>query len=240
MLARMFVATAVALCTLLVAASTSFADDHPRERTVSVSAAGHLEAELDMAQITIGVLTEAETASAALNENAKQFKAVLDAIKRLGIAPADIATDQFQVTPVYARQKSSSGRARNVIDGYRVLNNARVVVREVARTGEVIDAATKRGANQIGAIDFVISGIETKLDYARRQAMLNAIRRAKLYAQAAGARLGEILTISEHVSGHQPRRVQMARGDHMKMASTSIEPGQQRVSVTIHATWKLE
>ena len=42
-----------------------------------------------------------------------------------------------------------------------------------------------------------MSKAETLLDEARQQAVANALRRAKLYATAAGAEVGEVLTIIE-------------------------------------------
>ncbi|MEI9901162.1 MAG: SIMPL domain-containing protein [Hyphomicrobium sp.] len=53
-----------------------------------------------------------------------------------------------------------------------------------------------------------MSQAETLLDEARRQAVANAQRRAKLYAAAAGAEVGEVLSI------HRGRRGRAAPGVH--------------------------
>ena len=117
-------------------------------------------------------------------------------------------------------------------------NSARLTVRDVSQVGAVIDRAAEQGANTIGSISFAVSGLETKLDAAREAAMRNAIRRAKLYAAAAGAKLGDIRTISESFHG-QPRPAQFGRAAKMS-ASAPIEPGQQKLGVTVHAVWELE
>lgn len=208
-------------------------------RSISVSASGYVMAEPDMAQIGVGVTTEASTAKAALEKNSKLFQAVLAGVKKLGIAAKDIATAQFQVNPIYARQKSSGGYSRNKIDGFRVHNAATVTVRNIKQTGAVIDRAAELGANSVGPITFVVSDIETRLDEARREAMRNAIRRAKLYAEAGDAKLGALQTVSEQFHGRppQPRRY----GRAAKMSSIApIEPGQQRLGVTVDAVWELD
>lgn len=231
---------AVGTSVLCMALTPASANDQNRERVVSVSASGDVAAEPDIARFTVGVVTEAKTARAALDENTKRFSAVIAGIKKRGVAAADIATSQFQVNPVYGEQKRSSGNRYDAIEAFRVLNSVTVTVRNMAETGVLIDAATELGANQVGAISFDISGIETKLDYAREQAIQNAMRRAKLYATAAGAELGEIVTIEEHVQGQHPQGFSMARAASASMAAAPIEPGERRISVTIHAVWRLK
>jgi uncharacterized protein YggE len=231
-------ASMIGLMSLMLIPLPAKADMTTKERTISVSAEGATSAVPDQARISIGVVTEAKTAKEALQSNSKSFQAVLAGITQLGIDASDIATQQFQINPIYASQRSSTGRTKNQIDGFRVFNAASITVRRIAQTGDVIDRATELGANNIGAIEFIVSGMEQKLDAARRQAMQNAIRRAKLYAEAAGASLGEILTISEQTNGVPPYRPQM-REARMSMAAP-IEPGEQTLSVTINSVWKLE
>lgn len=220
----------------LLAPLPTLADDKAA-RTISVSASGYVTAEPDIAQIAIGVITQAARAKAALEQNSKLFGAVLEAVKGIGVDAKDIATERFQVSPVYARRESSNGYAKNKIDGFRVHNTALVTVRDIKQTGAVIDRAAENGANNIGSISFVVSGLETKLDDARRAAMANAIRRAKLYAEAAGAELGAVKTVSEQYHG-QPR----PQGRHVARMSAAapIEPGQQKLGVTVHVVWELE
>lgn len=236
----MLMRSVVCFCLIggLLAPMPALADKAEQARTISVSASGYVMAQPDLAQVNVGVTTEAGSAKEALEKNSKLFQAVLDGVKKLGIAAKDIATAQFQVNPVYARRKSSGGYSRNKIDGFRVRNSATVTVRNIKQTGAVIDRAAELGANEIGAITFVVSDIETRLDEARREAMRNAVRRAKLYAEAGDTTLGAIRTISEQFHG-QPRPVRYERAAKMSMAAP-IEPGQQRLGVTVHAVWELD
>ena len=49
----------------------------------------------------------------------------------------------------------------------------------------------------MAGLSFEVSKAETLKDEARKEAVANALRRAKLYADAAGAEVGEVLTIDE-------------------------------------------
>ena len=209
-----------------------------KPRTITVSASGYVTARPDTAQIAVGVVTEAKRAKTALEKNSKLAAAVLAGIKQLGIDPKDIATQQFQVSPIYERRKSSGGYSGNRVNGFRVRNIANITVRNIKQTGGVIDRAAELGANDIGAINFVVSDMETKLDDARRTAMRNAMRRAKLYAEAANATLGDIQTVSEQFHG-RPQQAQFRRRARMSSAAP-IEPGQQKLGVTVNAVWSLK
>ena len=122
------------------------------------------------------------------------------------------------------------------ISGYRVVNQVRLTVREVKRLGEMLDAAITLGANQVNGINFDVSNAETLKDEARKQAMVNAKRRAELYATAAGAQLGSVLTISEDVSGG-PRPMPLARA--AMSSAVPVEAGTRTLTVEVHVTYAL-
>jgi hypothetical protein len=104
------------------------------------------------------------------------------------------------------------------------------------RLGEMLDSAITLGANQVNGINFDVSNAETLKDEARKQAMVNAKRRAELYATAAGAQLGSVLTISEDVSSG-PRPMPLARA--AMAGNVPIEAGTRTLTVEVHVTYAL-
>ena len=116
-----------------------------------------------------------------------------------------------------------------------------VRVRDLDKLGEVLDHLVTVGANQMNGLSFNVSKAETLKDEARKEAMANALRRAKLYAAAAGAEVGEIVQISEEVvnSGPQPMAFKQARGMAAE-ASVPVERGSQELEARVTATWKLK
>ena len=119
---------------------------------------------------------------------------VIAALKEAGIDAKDIQTASFRVEPRYTRP--IEGQAPK-IDGYSVTNEVQVLVRDLDKLGDILDRLVTAGANQTAGLNFEVSKAETLLDEARQQAVANALRRAKLYAAAAGAEVGEVLTIVE-------------------------------------------
>jgi uncharacterized protein len=206
------------------------------ERTVTVSATGSVAADPDHVVISTGIATDGDTARDAMTKNTAAMSKMIEGLKTAGIAAKDIQTTAINVEPRYNAPRD--GKPPSVI-GYRVVNMVRILARDIKKFGEVLDQSITLGANQMGGISFEVSNAETLKDEARRQAMVNARRRAELYAQAAGAALGDVLTISEQlIGGGGPRPYAGAR--MMQAEAVPVEPGSQRLEVQVHVMWGLK
>lgn len=234
-------ATALLIFAALAAplAAPLAAEDKPMERTVTVSASGNIAAEPDEATIATGVTSEAKTAREALSKNNEAMKKVIAELKGKGIDAKDIQTTQFNMEPIYVYPKEGQPP---VLNGYRAHNMVGVKVRNLDMLGEVLDQLVSAGSNQMNGITFDVSKAETLKDEARKEAIANALRRAKLYAQAAGADVGEIVQISEDVSvsGPQPVFYGKARAMAASAESAPVERGSVDLEARVTATWKLK
>lgn len=228
-------ALAVAGAALLQAGTAMAADaDKSIERTVTVSATGSVTAEPDVAYVSVGVIVDAATAKDALARNSTVMAKVLDGLKGLGMAAKDIQTTGVNVEPRYAQGKNGLPAS---VAGYRVVNQVRLVVREVARLGEVLDAVIALGANQVHGVSFDVADGEALKDEARKQAIANARRRAELYATAAGVRLGNVLQISES-AGDTGRPV--FAGRQAAAMAVPIEAGTRVLNVEVSVVYALQ
>jgi uncharacterized protein YggE len=205
------------------------------ERTVTVSAAGQVSAEPDIARISTGVVTEAATARDALTRNSDAMAKLIAGLKDNGIDAKDIQTSSFSIDPRY--NNPLEGQTA-VITGYRVANQVEVTARDLERLGEVMDSLVVLGANQMNGLTFDVSKAETLKDDARKEAIANALRRAKLYAAAAGAEVGEVIAIAEDAAQFQPVEVRMDRA--MKAEAVPIERGSQTLEARVTVTWSLK
>jgi uncharacterized protein YggE len=225
------------LAAVLAAAGSAGAlaeEDSPMDRTVTVSASAEIAATPDIARIATGVTTEAATAREALSRNNEAMSKVVEGLKSAGIEPKDIQTGSFNVEPRYTSPRDNQPP---VIDGYRVTNQVNVTARDLGRLGEVLDRLVTLGANQVHGLAFEVSKAETLKDDARREAMANAHRRAKLYAEAAGASVGEVVAIAEDAAAVAPRPYAMGR---MAASAVPIEAGSVELSARVTVTWSLK
>jgi len=226
--------TAAIGLTFFTTAPIAHADDKAPRRSITVSASGTVSVEPDQARVTSGVTADGASAREALTNNTAAMQKVIAGLKESGIDPKDIQTASFRVEPRYTRP--IEGQAPK-IDGYSVTNEVQVLVRDLDKLGDILDRLVTAGANQTAGLNFEVSKAETLLDEARQQAVANALRRAKLYAAAAGAEVGEVLTIVEG-GGEPPRPMLMARA--MKAEAVPIERGTETLAANVTITWALK
>lgn len=116
------------------------------------------------------------------------------AIKKLGIPDRDVQTTFFNVRQQFARGKNGQ---RGELTGHVVTNEVQVKVRRIDSAGAVLDALVSAGSNRISDVSFSIAEPMPLEDRARTAAVLDAKRKAALYAKAGGLKLGKIISISE-------------------------------------------
>jgi uncharacterized protein YggE len=163
--------------------------------------------------------------------------AVRAALRRAGIADRDIQTSSINLYPDY--RQDAQGNNPQIV-GYRASNEVSVRFRDIANSGKILDALVAQGANQINGPMLSIDKPEAALDEARTQALANARARAELYAKALGKRVGRILSISESGANYQPPVIMMRQASMASAPSTSIDPGEQSVAVSLSVSFELE
>ena len=216
-------------------AGAAVAEEKKMDRTVTVSATGEAGAEPDMARVSSGVTSEADTAREALSRNSAAMKKLIAGMKSAGVDAKDIQTSSFHIEPRYANPREGQ---TPVINGYRVTNQVEIRARNLDKLGDLLDSLVTLGANQMSGLSFEVSKAETLRDEARRSAIANALRRAKLYAEAAGATVGEVIAISEDAGVQGPRPYAMARTAMAE--SVPIERGTETLEARVTVTWALK
>lgn len=211
-----------------------------QEGRLSLSARGEVRIAPDMATVSAGALTRADTAADALSANARAMAGVFQALERAGIARRDIQTSGLSLNAVYAPYDASNpGREQRIV-GYEARNTVRVTVRDLDRVGRTIDALVASGANQLQGVDFTHSDPAEARDEARRRAVTELGRLRALYADAAGISTGRLISLSES-SASQPYALMYARAEAVAMdVGTEVAPGEITVSVTVDAVWAIQ
>jgi uncharacterized protein YggE len=122
-----------------------------------------------------------------------------------------------------------------------VTNQVRVRVRNLADLGQVLDALIQVGSNQVSGIRFGIDDATGVLNQARNRAIADARSRAELYAQAAGVRVGKVLTISEQpIQMPRPQFMANAFAAEARAASVPVATGEQELQASVDVVFALE
>ncbi|MCA3559653.1 MAG: SIMPL domain-containing protein [Aestuariivirga sp.] len=229
---------AAAIMGLLAAVSPAFADGGKMPRIVSLTGHGEVRSTPDIAFVTSGVTTQGATAAEALAANTKAMTGLFAALKDAGIESKDIQTSDFSVQPRY---DFSNGQAPKLV-GYDVSNNVTVKLRKVDTLGALLDKMVQSGSNQVSGISFDVSKREEAMDEARKLATQDATRKAKLYADAMGIELGNVMQISEG-SSTMPQPVPFVRGATMMKADAAPVPvaaGEQTLAADVNIIWEIK
>lgn len=204
---------------------------------LDVSATGEATRVPDVAIISAGVVTRASTARAALQQNAAQMERVRAALKRAGIADRDIQTSNISLNPEYRYVQDQPPR----LTGYTASNQVSVRFRDIAKSGDILDALVAEGANQINGPSLTIDKPEEALDEARTKAIAIGRARADIYARALGMRVVRLLSVSESGGSYPvPPPMPVMMEARAQAASTKIDPGEQKVSVALGMTFELQ
>ena len=204
------------------------------EPSITVVGAGTASARPDTAEVSTGVVTQAPTAAQALAANNAAMDKVLKAVAALGIADKDVQTTNVSVTPL--RRQGRPEAQPPEITGYEASNQVRVKVRDLRALGRLLDTLVAQGANSLGGISFSVDDPAPVLDQARTKAMADARRKAEVYAQAAGLRLGVVLSSREATGGVPRFGGEMPR---MAMSAVPVAPGEQEFQASITVTYEL-
>ncbi|MDF2533146.1 MAG: hypothetical protein K0Q65_2727, partial [Clostridia bacterium] len=171
------------------------------QKTISVSSEGTVKVKPDMAHINVGVQTENQSSKVAQQENATKMNKVMEVLKGLKIAEADIKTSQYTIYPI---ERYSEKDQRSYITGYRVINSLEVKIRDISKVGAVIDAVTANDANTVSNIGFTVADPDKYYLQALENATGKAKAKAEVLAKQFGIKIGVPSQINENGSGYNP------------------------------------
>ena len=201
------------------------------ERLITVTGEATVGVAPDTVVIRLGVNSQAKAAREASEANSRQMTGVLAVIKEQGIADRDVQTSRLSVQPQYDPNKAGPAR----LLGFQVTNQVTIRVREIDKLPGILDRAIAAGANEMSGIEFVVSEQSRLLDQARDDAVVDARRKAELYAKAAGVKLGAVVAITEEGSNPPQRPVMQA----MRSAGVPVAPGEQMLRAAVNVTFEL-
>lgn len=208
-------------------------------RSITVVGTGKATGTPDVAHISIGVETQADTVQKAVDDNKSKMTDLLNTLKSLGVADKDIQTSNYGVYT--QRQPSPDGKGDSGPTTYQVNNQVNVTVRDVSKLGDVLDKVVAAGANNIYGVSFSVNDTTQLEADARAQAMTDAKTRAESLAKLAGVTLGDVVNVSEIIGSSGP----VYDGARMSAATglgggAPIQPGELEVNTSIQVTFAIK
>jgi uncharacterized protein len=204
------------------------ASDGPSDG-ITVMGTGSVSAIPNEAQFSLGVTTKGQTAREALAANSARMRELIDALKATGVAERDIKTQDVSVGAAYEADSKDGG--------YWARNSLSVRVTDLSRAPQILDAASRAGANEVYGPSLSRSDRESLESTALKRAVANARARAEVLADAAGVSLGDVTAIADSsASEGQPYQVMAARAAD---SGVPIEPGREEITASVTVTFAI-
>lgn len=234
------VAAALALAAL--AARPCLAEETV-SRAIRVRGSATVKVAPDRARVAVSVVTRGATAKAAVEENARTSKAVLEKLRAAVKPPGEVKTGGYDLQPQYDYRRGDGEAQAPVLVGYVLTNRLSVETADLDGLGALLDAAVASGAGQVDSVGFYLDDDEA----VRAQALLEAGRRARTEAETVarglGVTLGEVLeasTTGESITP-MPRFAERAMAMDAVAAAppTEIVPGSMQVDAGVSVTFAI-
>lgn len=214
------------------------AQSQPPPRIV-VLGEGEAVATPDMALLSLSVMREAATAREALDSNNAAMASVISAMRAFGIEERDLQTAGIQINPRYNYSNKPDGTQTAELVAYQVTNTLSVRIRDLQKTGEVLDRSVSLGVNQGGGISFANDDPSAVIAQAREKAVSDAFAKAKTLSQAAGVTLGRVLEISEQGSAPPPGPILAKAIPFDSAAAVPVQAGENAYRVQVNVIFEL-
>lgn len=198
---------------------------------LAVVGEGKVEVIPDTAFVDAGITVDnAPTIEEAQESINKTNNEIIQTMKNLGINKEEIKTSNYSISPNY----DYSGKTDR-ITGYNGNVTVTIKTKKMNLVSQVIEAATKAGANQVQGVRFTIDKPEDYREKAREAAIVNAKEEASKVAKNLKIKLGKVVNIVEstpRTSTPYYRSAEVGTGG-AEDTSPVIEPGSQTITSTV-------
>lgn len=163
---------------------------------LAVVGEGRVDVVPDVAYVDVGVtVNNAATVEEARKKMDKINSDLVSAVKKLGVTSKDIKTTNYSVYPSYTYENNT-----NRITGYDGNATVTIKTKKIESTAQVIESATKAGANQINNTRFAVDNPAKYREEARESAIKNAKEQAQKLAGSLGIKLGKVINVVESLN----------------------------------------
>ncbi|MGD9893331.1 MAG: SIMPL domain-containing protein [Dehalococcoidia bacterium] len=216
------------------------------QNSVLVRGEGVVDADPDIATLTLGAAVRRETPVAAFDRARELAESLVALFTGRGVERRDIQSTTVSLDPEFG-QPSPNTTDRRVI-GWRASSLFAVKLRDLGRIPAILQESTALLGEdaQIQGISFGLEDADALISRARAAAFSNAQRAAGELAQLAGARLGEVISIDEQcapspapLQGMQAPRAMALTAAHGG-SMDQIAPGQISVRVGVALRFALD
>ncbi|WP_411106079.1 SIMPL domain-containing protein [Streptomyces sp. cmx-4-9] len=215
----------------------------PETPRVAVRGEARLEVDPEIARIGITVNARGTDRRTALEDLTRRNSAVLDLIKSYGDPVEKLETGTFSISPELTRH----GRGER-IRAYHGRVHLTAELNDFTTLGELTTRLADLELTEVDGPWWALRPTSPAHGEARRQAVLEAVQRAREYAEALGARLAALVELADLGAENAPfpgdagtglRTMAFATTDDTTAPPLDLEPQRQTVYAQVNARFTM-
>lgn len=209
------------------------------QRSIRVCATGVFSAAPDLIRASVKLSGVRETYEKA----AEDFKSSFDLLVERAGDEFSFKTADFFINAHYTEERDRSNAWSKKFAGYLFSHTLCCEFGfDTAKLGRFVSVLSRCECVESFGFDYALSDLEKATDSACEQAVKNASAKAKTLADAAGVRLGEIVSVEFRASSRNAGAARMYKmNDRAAVMSASLEisPSDLTIAETVEITWEL-
>ncbi len=214
------------------------------KRTITVKGRGSASAPPDWIKITMSLEAKNMDYEKTVNLAAKQLDQLRKSLEEHGFSKKDIKTTDFNVDTSYESVKDITGNYNRVFRGYLCSQNLYIGFEvDSRRLGNILRSLSRCESKPEFSIKYQLKDEKNLKEKLLKNAIADAIGKAKVIALAANVDLGEIMHIDYDWTEIRFVREDFQLSDasyNYSAASIDIEPEDIEASDNVSIIWEIE
>lgn len=231
------------LSTFILSMILAQAQANQGDRLVSVSGECSLQVIPDRGSITVTIDHLNRDVKISTQKTAEVYSKFKKEIESLNLKGMELKTTEYQVFEQKDWEKNTQ-----VSKGFRARMGLNISTEEIARLGDIMNAASKQGITDVSNLNTYVSDSKLKSleTSCLKEAAVDSRKKADALASALNAKVKEVVTITTADVNLPTPRPYEARMMHKSMAmndaggSPSIEAGKEKYTLKINATFRID
>ena len=220
------------------------------ERIIKVTGKGKLSVRPDTTRLLLTVEGTEPEYEEALARSARQTESLRDGLTGLGFAASDLKTVSFQIDTKYESYQDEHGKWKQQFLGYQFSHRMKLEFpMDNKRLGRILAVLAQSQAAPEFHIQHTVKEAEEVKNELLKKAVADARRKAELMAEAAGVKIGALLTLDYSWGEMELTVVSAERMAKPRMLAANaptagydldLEPEDIEVADTVTAVWGIQ
>lgn len=223
------------LILLTLVATSMNAQENKLVPQISVSGEGKVKVAPDQVVINLGVQNTGKDAAEVKKLNDETVDKVVKYIKKFGIPTFDFQTTNVSLYKSYDYEKKKHN--------FQASQSITITLKDIKKYDELMMGLVDTGINSINGVEFKSSKIEEHKVTARKQAVLDAKKKAEDFASALNQKVGKAIMITDNSQpAYQPPmyRNVMMKAEAMDAVPETLAIGEIEIITNVNVSFLLE